>query len=196
MSNTEIKPAIGRHAAVCRSIQFQTPKDSQSRGGTAVVIGFELTDPDDLDCGTFITYFGYTSDSSIEHTVKALGACGWTGDDMSELPALVEQGLLAETVSLVVDHEEKVKDAVKTGEWHAKVKWVNPPGGGGKIKIDRPLDGDGLADFGARMKSRIRAARGASGSRPTSNGSRPAARNGGMPPTRDAPPPDDSDIPF
>ena len=155
MSTTnEIKPAPGRHAAVCRSIQFQAPKTSDK--STQVVIGFELTDPADYDCGTFITYFGSTSDAALEHTVKALGVCGWQGDDMSELPGLAEQGILAEVVSLVVDHEEF------EGKWRAKVKWVNSPGGG-KIKIERPLDGDGLADFGARMKSRIRAARGDGG---------------------------------
>lgn len=186
----QIRPDRGRHAAVCRSIQFQAPKDVGK--STQVVISFELTDEADADHGVFISYFGSLSDAAIAHTVKALAACGWTGDDLSELPALAETGALSEPVELVVDHEEY------DGTWRAKVKWVNQPGGGGKIKLDRPVEGGALADYGARMKSAIRAARNVSGARPSPRRAtppttqRPPANGGGHAGRLDdVPPPDD-----
>jgi hypothetical protein len=158
----------GRFPAVCRSIQF----NEAGTGNTQAVIGFEFcevveddsSNPQLEPTGEFISYFGAFTDKGTVHTVKALRACGWEGDDLSELPALADSGALANEVSLVIVHE------VYNGETKAKVKWVNPPGGGGgKIKLERALDERGLSDFAARMKSRIRAEGGA---RPSASGTR------------------------
>ncbi len=183
---TDLHPE-GRFPAVLRSIQFNTAKSS---GNRQAALGFEIHEAQQdeagervlVSSGRFLTYFGSFSEAAVDHTIKALRNCGWEGDDLAELPDLAEAGQLGNEVALVVKHEEY------EGEWSAKVKWVNTPSGGGKIKLERVLDERELTSFAQQMKSRVRAAGGA---RP-SNGTR---KPQGAPP-RDVPPPGDSDIPF
>lgn len=184
--------AEGRHNAVCRVIQF----GSTTKGDPQVAIGFEIfavegeTNP---DAGRPITYFGQFTDAaegkkkgSYDFTMDALRNIGWTGDDLSELPALAEADQLNKAVSLVVKHEEY------DGQLKAKVSWVNRPGGGA-VKLERPMDAQSLKSFAASMKSKIR------GSSVTTQGAKPGPPprngNGGQ---RQAPHPNapDSDIPF
>lgn len=173
--------AEGRHTAVCRSVQFGTTK----KGDEQIAIGFEIVG-DDADAGRSLTYFGMFTDNTVDFTIDALRNCGWTGDDLAELPGLADAGALANEVSLVVVHEEW------EGEWRAKVRWVNRPGGG-KIKLERPLDERDLASFAQRMKSRVRAA-GRDGGQRKPSGSGGQGRQAGR--DRDVPPPGDGDIPF
>lgn len=196
MSN-EIHPA-GRFPAICRSIQF----NEAGTGNTQVVIGFEICEiaegpegPQYEATGTFQTYFGAFTDKATVHTVKALRACGWTGDDLAELPELADAGSLSEPVSLVIVHEEY------KGEWKAKVKWVNTPNGGtGKIKLERPLEGGDLRDFAQRMKSRIRAESGTTGgarrAAPSSGNGRGNAPHPNAPGSTYGSSAPDDDIPF
>lgn len=149
----ELRPQIGKHAAYCRSIQFgYTSKD-----GEQVAIGFEIVDEADPDHGVFVTYFGGFGEPKdgkkngpVTFTMQALRNVGWTGDDLSELPALAEVGELNQLVWLVVEHEEY------ESKWSAKVKWVNKPGGGA-VEMKKPMGGSDLKAFAARMKSRLRA---------------------------------------
>jgi hypothetical protein len=179
---TENFIAEGRHAAVCRSIQFGLTKNQKEQ----VAIGFEIIG-EDADAGRMITYFGTFDEAqpgkrsgAIDFTLEALRNLGWTGDDLAELPALAESGQLAEEVSIVVAHEEY------EGTWRAKVKWVNKPGGG-MVKLETPLDDRQLKTFAASMRNRLRGA----AQRPTNGASRPA-------PTRhpNAPGGGNDDIPF
>jgi hypothetical protein len=192
--------AEGRQPAICRSIQF----GKTSKGDEQIAIGFEIVGEGNPDVGRQLTYYGMFTDSTIDFTVEALRNCGWTGDELAELPALADAGQLANEVSLVVEHEEW------EGKWREKVKWVNRPGGG-KVKLADPLDDQSLGRFSSMMKSRIRAAgrdnRGG-GARSSSGGQR-GNRNGGGPSRFDgAPLPDeprgyggrggapDDDLPF
>ena len=169
-----LRPAEGRHPGVCRFIQI-----AEGSKAAQVVVSFELIEPDP-EAGMFTSYFGSLSDAAIEHTVKALRNCGWQGDDLSELPALAEADQLNEQVELVVKHESW------EGKPRAKVAWVNRPGGG-KVKLERTIEGEDLRSFGQQMRSRIAAAGGKRGARPTSSR---------MPDYEDIPPPSDGDIPF
>lgn len=177
MSNDRtLYPSEGRHAAVCRFVQITDNGKNQ-----AVVMTFELIDPSPQP-GTMISYFGYLGDNSIGHTVRALQNCGWTGDNLAELPQLAEADMLAQVVELVISHE------TFEGKRRAKVNWVNRPGGAGKIQLEHVVDGPALSDFGQRMRSKITAARGGAG--------RSRAISTGRPPGDDVPPPSDRDLPF
>lgn len=183
----------GRHAAVCRNIQF----GETERGKPQIAIGFEILSMDehnpDQDTGRSITYFGSFDEAqqgktkgAIDFTLEALKNCGWTGDDMSELPGLAESGQLIQEVQLVVALEEY---PVGSGDWNAKVKWVNRPGGGA-VKLKKPMDAAQIKTFSATMKARVRAAGDgslpATSNRPQSNGGQrstqphPNAPGGGL----------------
>ena len=109
-----------------------------STGTPQIGISFDLLDL----TGQTISYYGSLSDNALEFTVKALRACGWQGDDVSNL-----QGLDANEVSLTVESE------VYNGKSTLKVKWVNPPSGG--LKMDSPIEGNDLAIFARTMKAKI-----------------------------------------
>jgi hypothetical protein len=152
VTSTYILPE-GRHVALCRSVQFGWTE----KGKEQIAIGFELTHPDDPDCGARITYFGTFTDAeegkkygALDFTMQAIRYIGYTGDDLSELPALAEAGQLAQEVELVVQHEEY------NGALSAKVKFVNRPGGG-QVQLKKPLDERELKVFAQAMKSRLRA---------------------------------------
>jgi len=174
----------GRYPGVLRTVQFADAKT----GTTQAVLGFEFTDESGQPTNQFMPYFGALTDAAIDFTVEALRNCGWEGDDLSELPALVESGALSSPVQLVVVHEEY------NGEWRAKIKFVNRAGGG-KLRLERELDDAGLKSFAQRMKSRVRAAGRDRVPRSSGNGHASSPKPG-MPPQRDTPPPNDDDIPF
>jgi len=173
----------GRYPAICRSVQFGTSK----KGDEQVVIGFEFLDEAKQPNGYHMSYFGMFGENSIDFTVEALRNCGWTGDDLAELPALADSGGLASEVVLVVVHE------TYEGETRAKVKFVNRTGGG-KLKLERALDDEGLKSFAQRMKSKVRAA-GRDGGQKRSAPSGSNGTRGGYD-SRNVPPPSDDDLPF
>jgi len=184
--------AEGRHAAICRSIQFGWT----STGKEQIAVEFEIQGPDDEDAGRSITWFAFFTDKTFEKTVEALRTLGWTGSDVAELPGLADVGAVAQVVEIVVAHEQY------QGDVNAKVKWVNKPGGS-RVKLEKPMAADEMRLFAARMRARLAAPR--PGAAPTSmrpaTGA-PAARSPGWgSPGSHAfdasiPPPGQDDLPF
>ncbi len=77
-----------------------------------------------------LTYFGSFSEKAEKHTLKALRACGWVGNDLSKVNDLPNE------VQLVVENEEY------EGEWRTKIKWVNSIGGAIRhLELRRPHEG-------------------------------------------------------
>lgn len=171
--------AAGRY----RARAVQAALGETSTGKEQIAVEFETLDEEGAP-GEHITWFGFFTEKSLEHTVRALRVCGWRGDDINNL-----DGISDNEVSLVVEHEEY------EGKVSAKVKWVNAPGGG--IALKSTLDAGRAASFAATMKSRIRAIEAGAGARkPVTQQARPATRQSGRPPE---PPPhtdDDMGIPF
>lgn len=154
----------GRHAAVCSgSIQLGITGEGDN-AKEQVVVQFVLNDDNDPFRDWMITWFGFLTEKTWERTIEALRHLGWTGDDLSELPALAASGALGNQVELVIDHEEY------KGEWSAKVRWVNRPGGGA-VKLKQPLEGAALTTFAARMRGKIRTVPSTGGGGKPSNGS-------------------------
>lgn len=203
------RPAIGKHPAVLRFAQIQEPQDAT--WSHQVILSFELIAPDP-EAGMYTSYFGSLSEEAndkgnrpIDWTVNALRNCGWTGDDLAELPELAKADRLTEIVELVVEHRPNSK-----GELVAKVIFVNRPGGGGMIKLERVLEGDDLKNFGRRFRTSIASA----GTQPAAKKPAPApARtqqrtapprgsqpqrsdfvDDDTPPFGDTPPPDEADF--
>lgn len=97
-----------------------------------------------LDAGEDVFWRGNFSEKGLKHTVKALRAMGWKGDDLSNLA-----GLDTNHVDLVLEEREW------NGEVKTEVKWVNSAGGGMHVSASMP--GESLASFAAEMKGRIQA---------------------------------------
>ena len=157
----------GRHKARARSWAL----GKASTGTVQAAVAFSLAD------GQEITWYGPLSEKALEHTIKGLRACGWEGVDLSEL-AVPSCGLDRNEVELVVQHEQY------EGELQARVRWVNPVGGG--VRMAAQLEGAELQAFAARIKGRIL------GLDPSSAARRAAAP--ARPP--EPPPPTDADVPF
>lgn len=80
-----------------------------------VLASFRTSDGEDVE------WQGWLTDKAVDRTLEALRVCGWTGDDVRELP-----GLDANEVEIEVQHEEF------KGRIYARVRWVNALGSGSR----------------------------------------------------------------
>lgn len=135
----------GRHMARPVSIQFGYAGEDDKPQAAVL---FDLVGDQDPYNGWSITAFCFLHDKSWERSIESFRNMGWTGDDLEELPALCESGQLAD-VEIVVDHE------AYQGEWQAKVKWINKPGGGA-VKLKKPMEGSALKNFASQMRGKVR----------------------------------------
>lgn len=158
----------GFSATLCRS----------GNGSEQVAIEFELLEMD----GYKMTYFGSFTGGALEHTVKALRACGWSGQDLSDLT-----GIDANEVTLVVGHHEY------NGKTTARINWVNPVGAGSPA-LKSQLAPDEARAFAARMRGAIL---GLEGPRPAAKpATQRAPAQRANPKTQVAAKQPDSDLPF
>lgn len=158
---------------VLRGLQFGW-NEYQGARQPQIVARFELLDGE--NAGSYDTWFGSLSEDMsskgrpfAEYTWDALRHCGWTGDDLTQLPALAEAGKLARPVSLV----REIKTGTD-GKQKTLIKYVN--GDGSKVDLkDKAMSTSDIAALAKRM-------------RPGGSG---APVDG-----RDAPPLGDEDLPF
>lgn len=156
----------------------------EAKSGTKqVLVHFEILDG--TYAGSKLPWFGYFTKDTIARTLESLRIAGFKGDDLETFPWQQPD----QKVSITVEHN------TYEGKTHARVAWVNKPGGGG-VKLANPLGKDGLRQFAAQMKSYVKQAPEVAGEK----GER-------QPPSAapaDSPPPDDfnqgrpvdDDIPF
>lgn len=165
----------GKYDAVATEYQWGT----STNGKTQVAVCFQILEGP--QSGQYITWYGYFTGKAEKITLKALRACGWKGDDLMQL------GELDQRVSIVIENEEH------EGKTHAKVQWVNAPGGG--IALKNPLGNEELRMFAAKMKARAAESKEIAGERvEVDRADPPAARETYR---HDEPPPQgDADIPF
>lgn len=143
-------------------------------GTKQVAVLFELLDMP----GQSIPWYGYFTEKTEDRTLESLMHAGWHGDDLSNL---MRDGLGESEVTLVVEQEQDQK----TGEFRARVKWVNALGAGALVKNEM-TDGDKLA-FAQKMRAKVMQKRAKMMQRPAGNSGSP--RN-------DVPPPGDNDVPW
>lgn len=126
---------VGKHRAKARAWGF----GKTNNGSIQIGIEFDFLDIP----GKTMPYYGSFSGNATEHTLKAMRACGWAGEDLTDLT-----GLDTNEVSLTVDWDEY------QGKRTLKVKWVNPAGG---IGFKERVDVAELADFAFHMIPVIKA---------------------------------------
>ncbi|NNB90527.1 hypothetical protein [Corallococcus exiguus] len=181
----------GRYKA--RAAQGALGFTSGGKEQVAIEFTFLGNDGSEPYAGQSITWFGFFTDASLEHTIKALRACGWQGNDVSDLT-----GIESNDVSLVIENEEY------EGKWSPKVRWVNPLGSG--LALKQQMEPTQARSFAAQMRGRILAMEQGTGPRrapapapargaqqQSRGGSRPPSYGGGPP---EPPPLTDEDMPF
>lgn len=134
----ELIPESFYRAVAVKPIQFGEAKT----GTKQVLVQFEIIDGP--HSGRLLPWFGFFSEKAHERTLEALRLCGFKGDD---LMAVLEQPMDQE-VSITVEHE------VYEGKSHARVAWVNAPGGGG-VTLAKPMGADQFRQFAAQLKSKL-----------------------------------------
>lgn len=193
-----LTPSDGDRAKLV-AVQFS----ETSTNNLQACLTFKIADESSPNNGRITTYFGSFHEKAIDFTVDALRACGWAGDNVADVPAAFERGELAAEVSLKIINEQildwktrqPVLDEDGNEKWRDKVAFVNVPGDGGAgFKPEKPVEGQELANFGARLRTAVANA----GKRKPAAGGKPAPRggNGAQRQTRrddDVPPPSDDD---
>jgi len=125
-------------AVAVKPIQF----GESGTGTKQVLVQFEILDGE--HAGRVLPWFGFFSEKAHERTLEALRLCGFKGDD---LMSVLEQPMNQE-VSVTVGHN------TYEGKTHARVDWVNAPGGGG-VTLAKPMGSDQFRQFAAQMKARL-----------------------------------------
>lgn len=116
-------------------------------GKEQVAVAFQITVEPYV--GQNMTWFGYFTEKTEETTLRALRACGWKGDLLTDMSGVTEN-----EVDLVVE----IETDPETGRQRSKVRWVNSLGGG-KVKLQRTMTAGQIAAFAQRMKGQAIAQR-------------------------------------
>ncbi len=137
----------GKYLAKCVDDPSAVRFGRAKTGSEQIALTFALVDDSGrVDHGATIDWVGsFANDKSTEITIKALRACGWTGNDLTDL-----RGINDLEVELDVQLEEY------QGEQRLRVRWVNKPGGG-RIKFADELDQRSRQALAARLKQRAAA---------------------------------------
>lgn len=102
--------------------------------------------------GIKLTYYGYFTEKTEEHTLNALRAAGWTGNDMTELADWKKAVPQPLDVELVIEQEDVVDEQNQATGTRPRIRWINPQG---KIGVRTRMAPDKAAAFAQRMKGRL-----------------------------------------
>ena len=129
MSTPRIAAGTYRGQAIKGSEQYGQTKN----GNDQIVIDLNL-----LDIGEKVSTFLVFTDKAAEYSLDRLRACGWKGDDLSNL-----DGIDANEVEVEVKYEQY------NGETKMKVQIIT---GGGAVKLKDQLDDKGKKAFAAKYR--------------------------------------------
>lgn len=139
---------------IYRGLAHRALLSEASTGNAQIAVVFDLLDYP----GEKLTWFGYFTDKAFPVTMRALSACGWTGNDFGVFDgndgALPEE--MNQEVELVVTQEQNPN----SGAWQNKVQWVNKPGG---VGVKNVMDATAVRAFAAQMRQRAAAFRASEG---------------------------------
>lgn len=176
--HSNLKPGRFRARAI------EAALGESSNGNPQVAVCFEILD--EAFAGSTITWYGSFSKNKgkgkktpLERTIESLRACGWEGDDLSQLATVKTS-----EVSITLEYD------TFDGEKRLKVQWVNRPGG---LALKTPMNETQAKAFAAKMKGEVIAASRSAGGAPARNG---GAQHQNAPGATGAPGIGDDDIPF
>jgi hypothetical protein len=166
----------GKFLAKCtgeKDVQFGYTKNNHEQ----IALEFELLNEGYE--GQRVQWFGtFANEKSIEIAVKALRACGWQGDNLTDL-----SGIDQNEVELDIGYEEYL------GKRHLRVRWVNRPGSG-RVVLKEVMGEHEKKAMAQRLRGAIMALR-----EPGSAAQRPA-QSRGAPAGKPQRQPGEDEIPF
>lgn len=124
------------YTARAKSYQWGLTKGEKKQ----IVVSFEIIGEGE-GMGQSVPWFGLFDTNTWERTLEGLRYCGWKGDDLNQL------GDLDQVVEIVVEHN------TWESKTHARVAWVNQPGGG-VVKLNSPMGDKDVIGFAAQMKAK------------------------------------------
>ena len=159
MSDFAIPAGFHKGRIIAGSEQFGTTKN----GTDQIVLDVDLT-----DLRRQVSVVLFFSEKAAPYALEKLRACGWTGDDVTQL-----SGIDANEITVVVKYE------VFEGKERLRADIATT---GGRITLESPMDAPAKRGFAARMKA---AAKTVPRATPVQSQKRPAA-----------PETDEDDVPF
>ena len=99
-----------------------------------------VLDVDVPSLGRKLSVVLYFSDAAAPYALEKLRACGWTGDDVTDLRGIDANEIQLQVKYEMFDGSERMKTDIATG-------------GGGRIVLDTPMDAAAKRGFAARMKT-------------------------------------------
>lgn len=117
-----------------------------SKGTDQVLMYFRIVEG---ECaGETLPWVGYFSADAMKRTLESIRLAGFNGDEIYELPA----GFAPQQVTVVVEHNTNPTN----GKTYPRVAWVNELGNlGGRLKFDKPIEGDALRMLSAKLKAKM-----------------------------------------
>ncbi len=161
---------------------------SKNAGTPFIEVYFQITEGDYK--GQTARWTSYFTDKTSERTIKSMQLMGWQGDDLTAFSEGALNGLDANEVSIVLEHEEYQNDAGEK-KTTAKIAWVNSLTG--FLNIQQRMNTGAAAAFAQRMRGIVHKVKAAN---PVPTQTKPA---NGAPPKAPPPPADtsnDDEIPF
>lgn len=134
MSNEQQGPAAGfyKGRAIAGSAQY-----GEKNGNEQICLDLEVP-----SLHRQFTTFLYFSEAAEPYAIQRLRACGWTGDDISNLVGI---------------DKNEIDVQIKYEEYNGKVQMkVDIATGGGTFKMDQQMDDRAKRAFAARLKSRLK----------------------------------------
>lgn len=120
-----------------------------SKGTKQILMKFKILDG---ECaGQIVPWFGYFTSKTVDNTLKALRNCGMKGEDLYSL-----WGADAQELNQQVTIVTELNTNPENGKVHARVAWVNAPGGGNGLKLKKPMAQTELRKFAAQMKTHLK----------------------------------------
>jgi hypothetical protein len=116
-----------------RAIKGSEQYGQTSNGNDQIVIDLDL-----LDLGEKISTFLVFTDKAAQWSLDRLRACGWTGDDLSNLDGIDANEVEVEVAYEMYKGEEKMKVQIRTS--------------GGAVKLKDQLDDKGKKAFAAKYR--------------------------------------------
>ena len=135
----EIKAGFYKGRAIAGSEQYGTT----TTGGDQIAI-----DVDVPALSRQLTVFLYFTEKAAPYALEKLRACGWSGDDVTRLSNLDKN-----EIDVVVKYE------TYQGQQRMRVD-INASAGGGRVRLDAPMDERSKRMFGARIQQMLKQAPG------------------------------------
>lgn len=130
----EIPAGFYRGRAIAGSEQYGNTRN----GGEQLVI-----DVDVPSLGRALSVFLYFTDKAAPYALEKLRACGWAGDDVTKLVGIDKNEVDVAVKYETYNGEERMKVDIQAG-------------GGGRVKLDAPMDDKSKRMFGARVAQMLK----------------------------------------